>query len=80
MKVFCQTCDQVHYFTACDVERIVYVLQAELHDIVESQGESVKFMQPLYCLKEHLSASHDSEQYAEHCETMTEARREVAHA
>lgn len=72
--LWCDPCCKTHPFTAAEVERIVYALQA---DAVSYADEAETYRRDdLECLREALRGSHSPELYAEHVAALVE-RREI---
>lgn len=88
MNLFCAACNANHRFTPGDVERIVYVLQAERHTAFldgrdDSDGtfyEEADYQTDARCLRTwDLHSSWDIEGYQEHVNAGVESRLACAH-
>ena len=83
MKLYCNECGALHTFTAGEVERIVYALQAAEADArcadngPDRNDSGIDPMVSIDCLSNVLEqwASHAYELYGEHVDAWVEARR-----
>lgn len=74
MKLYCSACNEVHEMTPGTIERLVYVLQAELIEAKCDPAEDVPY-EDHDCLLIVESWAHDCEMYLEHVESWVETRR-----
>lgn len=83
MNLWCDSCNCLHHFSDAEIERIVYSLQAELHDttLVAKQEHNaddvVAMSDELTCLQEVLDLSHSIEAWAEHVQGSVDCRKRL---
>jgi hypothetical protein len=76
MNLYCHACHVNHRFTAGEVERIVYALDATQADKgAEPADPNASGWHDLECFEVVLRGSHDTEVYYEHVENCVENRR-----
>ena len=78
--LFCDSCKKVHHLATSWLERIVYALQGDLVDtaLIAKSGakDDIDALAPEpECLLSVLDGSNDIERYAEHVESLVEARK-----
>jgi hypothetical protein len=78
MFIYCQECNENHWFTAGDVERILYALQASHADALCEDAKAEDPWKEMVCFCSVLAWAGDIEAYSEMVGSCVDRRRELA--
>jgi hypothetical protein len=76
MKLYCDKCQTIHHLTLSAIERLVYVLEANLHDL-KGDKDVLQHANVHQCLQTWESESGEVYLYKEHVQATVEARKRL---